>query len=89
MLSRVPGFRVEYFEVVEPVDMQPVAGIAGPVRIAAAAYLGPLASSTTYSRGRQAEERSGQEQVAPIGLNYCTATVTGALVGLSPETLGM
>jgi len=32
--------RVEYFEVVDPEDMQPVATITGPVRVAAAVWLG-------------------------------------------------
>jgi pantoate--beta-alanine ligase len=40
VLAQCPEFRVEYFEVVDPVHMQPVLEIAGPVRIAVAAYLG-------------------------------------------------
>ncbi len=34
------AFRVEYFEIVDPEEIQPVATIAGPVRIAAAVRLG-------------------------------------------------
>lgn len=36
------GFRVEYFEVVDPDTIQPVDEIAGTVLIAAAAWLGPV-----------------------------------------------
>ncbi|PYS27635.1 MAG: hypothetical protein DMG11_15780 [Acidobacteria bacterium] len=32
--------RVEYLEIVDPEDMQPVATVTGPVRIAAAVWLG-------------------------------------------------
>lgn len=39
-LHPFPQFRIEYFEIVDPVDMQPVARIAGPVRVAVAAWLG-------------------------------------------------
>jgi pantoate--beta-alanine ligase len=35
-----PQIRVEYFEIVDPVEMQPVERIAGPVRVAAAVWLG-------------------------------------------------
>jgi pantoate--beta-alanine ligase len=39
-LAGHPQFRVEYFEMVDPEDMQPVQRITGPVRIAVAAWLG-------------------------------------------------
>jgi pantoate--beta-alanine ligase len=39
-LERHPEFRVEYLDVVDPATMTPVEHIAGPVRIAAAAWLG-------------------------------------------------
>ncbi len=39
-LAGHPEFRVEYFEIVDPDDMQPVGKITGPVRIAVAAWLG-------------------------------------------------
>jgi pantoate--beta-alanine ligase len=35
-----PRLRVEYFEIVDPEELQPVAEIAGPVLVAAAAWLG-------------------------------------------------
>jgi pantoate--beta-alanine ligase len=40
VLRAVPQFRVEYFEIVDPATQQPVQQILGPVRIAAAAWLG-------------------------------------------------
>jgi pantoate--beta-alanine ligase len=40
VLRAYPQFRVEYLEVVDPATMAPVERIAGPVRIAAAAWLG-------------------------------------------------
>jgi pantoate--beta-alanine ligase len=40
MLKASPLIRVEYFEVVEPVELQPVGVIDGPVRLAAAIWLG-------------------------------------------------
>jgi pantoate--beta-alanine ligase len=42
-LSRIPrvdGLRVEYLEIVSPDEMQPVESIAGPVRVAAALWVG-------------------------------------------------
>jgi pantoate--beta-alanine ligase len=33
-------FRVEYFEIVDPRELQPIKRIAGPVRVAVAAWLG-------------------------------------------------
>ena len=39
-LHPFPQLQVEYFEIVNPVDMQPVERIDGPVRVAAAAWLG-------------------------------------------------
>lgn len=39
-LEPYPRIRVEYFEIVDPEEMQPVERIAGPVRVAAAAWLG-------------------------------------------------
>jgi pantoate--beta-alanine ligase len=35
-----PEIRVEYFEIVDPDEMQPVEQIAGPVVIAAAVWIG-------------------------------------------------
>jgi pantoate--beta-alanine ligase len=40
LLSGAPGMKVEYFEIVDPDEMQPVERIAGPVTIAAAVWLG-------------------------------------------------
>jgi pantoate--beta-alanine ligase len=40
VLAQQPLVRVEYLEVVDPGDMQPVEQITGPVRVAAAAWLG-------------------------------------------------
>jgi len=40
VLGRYPEIRPEYFEIVDPADMQPVETIAGPVRIACAAWVG-------------------------------------------------
>lgn len=40
VLEQEPRLRVEYVEVVEPEEMQPVAQIRGPVRIAAAVWVG-------------------------------------------------
>ncbi len=40
LLASEPQIRVQYFEVVEPVDVQPVEVISGEVRIAAALWLG-------------------------------------------------
>jgi pantoate--beta-alanine ligase len=40
VLEREPGIRVEYFEIVDPDEIQPVAEIGGPVLIAAAVWLG-------------------------------------------------
>jgi pantoate--beta-alanine ligase len=40
VLARQPAARLEYLEVVDPEDMQPVDHIAGPVRVAAALWLG-------------------------------------------------
>jgi pantoate--beta-alanine ligase len=40
VLRAAPQFRVEYFEVVDAAEMQPVETISAPVRIAAAAWLG-------------------------------------------------
>lgn len=39
-LSREPSLRLEYLEIVDPDTLKPVDRIAGPVRIAAAAFLG-------------------------------------------------
>jgi pantoate--beta-alanine ligase len=39
-LACEPRIRVEYFEIVDPEEMQPVRTIAGPVRIAAAVWVG-------------------------------------------------
>jgi pantoate--beta-alanine ligase len=40
VLAQQPAARVEYLEVVDPEEMQPVENIAGPVRVAAAIWLG-------------------------------------------------
>jgi pantothenate synthetase len=40
ILAQQPAARVEYQEVVDPQDMQPVERITGPVRVAAAIWLG-------------------------------------------------
>jgi pantoate--beta-alanine ligase len=40
VLGQQPLARVEYLEIVDPGDMQPVERIAGPVRVAAAVWLG-------------------------------------------------
>lgn len=40
VLDAEPAIRVEYLEVVDPVTMQPVARIDGPVRVALAVWLG-------------------------------------------------
>ena len=40
VLGQQPLARVEYLEVVEPASMQPVERIGGPVRVAAALWLG-------------------------------------------------
>jgi pantoate--beta-alanine ligase len=40
LLASEPRIRVEYFEIVDPEEMQPVGEIAGPVRIAAAIWVG-------------------------------------------------
>ncbi len=40
LLSKEPGVRVEYFEIVDPEQMRPVEAIRGPVRIAAAVWAG-------------------------------------------------
>jgi pantoate--beta-alanine ligase len=39
-LAAVPGVRVEYFEIVNPDDMQPMATITKPARVAGAIWLG-------------------------------------------------
>jgi pantoate--beta-alanine ligase len=39
-LARHPEIRVEYLEIVDPDEMQPVDSITGPVRVAAAVWLG-------------------------------------------------
>jgi pantothenate synthetase len=40
VLAQQPAVRLEYLEVVDPEEMQPVGHIAGPVRVAAAVWLG-------------------------------------------------
>ncbi len=39
-LQAQPGVRVEYLQIVDPEEMQPVESIAGPVLIAAAIWFG-------------------------------------------------
>jgi pantoate--beta-alanine ligase len=39
-LHPFPQIRIEYFEIVDPLEMHPVERIAGPVRVAVAAWLG-------------------------------------------------
>jgi len=40
ILEQHPEIRVEYFEIVDPVDMQPVEQISSPVRVTAAVWIG-------------------------------------------------
>ncbi|PWT86978.1 MAG: pantoate--beta-alanine ligase [Blastocatellia bacterium] len=40
VIPREPGLRLEYFEVVDPENMQPVERIEGPVRVAGALWVG-------------------------------------------------
>jgi pantoate--beta-alanine ligase len=40
VLARQPAVRVEYFEVVDSDEMQPVERVEGPVRVAAAVWVG-------------------------------------------------
>ena len=40
VLGNEPLVRLEYFEIADPDEMQPVSGISGPVRIAAAIRIG-------------------------------------------------
>jgi pantoate--beta-alanine ligase len=40
VLAAEPLIRVQYFEIVDPYEVQPVATITGPVRIAAAIFIG-------------------------------------------------
>jgi pantoate--beta-alanine ligase len=40
LLEREPHIKVEYFEIVDTEELQPVAEVAGPVLVAAAAWLG-------------------------------------------------
>ncbi len=40
VLREQPSIRVEYLEIVDPESMRPVEEIRGPVRIAAAVWLG-------------------------------------------------
>jgi pantoate--beta-alanine ligase len=40
LLNQSPLIRVEYFEIVDPEELQPVSAIAGPVRIAGAIWIG-------------------------------------------------
>ena len=39
-VNEQPGIRVEYLEIVDPEDMQPVEDISGPVRVAGAIWIG-------------------------------------------------
>ena len=39
-IERHPEVRLEYFEIVDPEQLQPVAEIAGPVRVAGAIWVG-------------------------------------------------
>ena len=58
LLGREPLVRVEYFEVVDPEEMQPVDRIAGPVRVAAAVWLG----ETRLIDNMLAEPLNGEKQ---------------------------
>lgn len=40
VLGEEPGIRVEYLEIVDPDELQPIERITGPVRIAAAVWIG-------------------------------------------------
>jgi len=39
-LSAEPLIRIQYFEIVDPSEVQPLAQVSGPVRIAAAIFIG-------------------------------------------------
>jgi pantoate--beta-alanine ligase len=39
-IGATPGVRLEYFDIVDPEDMQPVSRIGGPVRAAGAIWVG-------------------------------------------------
>jgi pantoate--beta-alanine ligase len=39
-MGRTPDVRLEYFDVVDPEEMQPVSRIDGPVRVAGAIWVG-------------------------------------------------
>jgi pantoate--beta-alanine ligase len=58
VLGREPLIRVEYLEVVDPEEMQPVDRIAGPVRVAAAVWLG----ATRLIDNVLAEPLNGEKQ---------------------------
>ena len=40
VLGAEPLIRIQYFEIVDPIEVQPVAKVSGPVRIAAAIFIG-------------------------------------------------
>jgi pantoate--beta-alanine ligase len=40
VLADEPLIRIQYFEIVDPTEVQPVATVSGPVRIAAAIFIG-------------------------------------------------
>jgi pantoate--beta-alanine ligase len=58
LIPNEPGLRLEYLEVVDPEDMQPVSQIVGPVRVAGALWVGStrlidnLYSEPPASRGK-------------------------------------
>jgi pantoate--beta-alanine ligase len=51
LLAASPLIRVEYFEVVDPSELQPIAVINGPVRIAAAVWIGSTRLIDNVSAG--------------------------------------
>jgi len=61
-LRLLTDVRVEYLEIVDPEDMQPVAGVTGPVRIAAAIWLEIPGLSTTFwsEQGRREDLTNAQ-----------------------------
>jgi pantoate--beta-alanine ligase len=56
-----PSLRLEYLEVVDPTDMQPLARITGPVRVAGALWVGSTRLiDNLYSRPPQSHENNSE-----------------------------
>ena len=51
VLSAEPLIRIQYLEIVDPSDVQPVAAVTGPVRIAAAIFIGKTRLIDNVSAG--------------------------------------